>query len=139
MTILRCTDGSLLRQAMSKSEWLERVDCDMDEWAADWNNVALAEGDDFGVFEYEYPGVYTGHYFFGEARGKTAIALSKQMLALMFEKYYAQVIRGLTPSHHRAALWMNRQLGFKDYGEVELVGLGPHRLVILSKTDFEDK
>ena len=134
----RCTDGQRLREAMAKSEWLREVNCDMDEWAANTNNVALESGDDFGVFEYEYPGVYTGHYFFGSARGKTAIALSKHMLAIVFDEYGAKTIRGMTPSHHKAALWMNRQLGFKDYGEVDTPA-GPHRLVCLTKADFEER
>lgn len=136
--ISRVTEASGLKEVMANTPSLTHVYCDMDEWTADKNNVAFEQDGNFGVFEYEYPGVYTGHYFFGSARGKTAIELSKAMLALIFDEYGAMCIRGMTPTHHKAALWMNRQLGFKDYGEVDTPA-GPHRVVILTKADFEER
>jgi hypothetical protein len=135
--IERVTEASGLKAVMANTPTLKHVYCDMDEWIANPNHIALESDGNFGVFEYEYPGVYTGHYFFASARGRTALQLSKAMLAIVFDEHKAKLIRGMTPTHHKGALWMNRQLGFKSHGVVETIA-GPHELVMLTDTDFED-
>jgi hypothetical protein len=120
---------------MDQVEKLRELDIDMDEWIKDENNICLCEGDNYGAFEYNRPGVYTGHYFFGSARGKAAIRISKDILDSIFGLYKAEVIQGLTPSHHKGALWLNRQLGFKHYGVTDTVA-GEHQVFILTKADW---
>lgn len=135
--MLRVTDGRVLKDRMSETPALTHVLCDMDDWAADDRNIAIEEDGDYGVFEYFLPGVYTGHYFF-LSRGSKAKRIAVDMLNEIFDTYEAEVIRGLTPVHHRGALWMNRQLGFQSYGVVDTIA-GPHELFILLKEDFKSK
>lgn len=82
-------------------------------------NVALTDGEgNFGLFEYEAPGIYTGHYFYKTARGKAAFALASEMLDMMFE--IAELIKGLTPTDHKGAVWLSKKLGFTSYGTVTI-------------------
>lgn len=108
-----------------------------DEWLNNPLNVALTDGEgNYSLFEREGLGIVSGHYFM-RARGKQAFLLAKEMLHEAFTgPYDIQVIRGLTPVHHRGALWMNKKLGFKDYGLIETT-VEPYRLVILTKKEWE--
>ena len=109
---------------------------DPEEWLNDENNIALTNGEgDFALFEYEYLGVYSGHYFY-KARGKKALQASKEFLKHLFTNYYVRAIRGLSPLEHLGARWLNKQLGFKSYGILE-TPVGPHELVILTKQEWE--
>lgn len=81
-------------------------------WLFDEKNIALASGDNVSLFEYQREGVYYGHYFFTDARGRSAITLAKEMLSEMFNNREASVIIGITPNDNKAALWMNKKLGF---------------------------
>lgn len=104
---------------------------DCDEWVKNVNNVMLRDNDSTGIFAYEYPGLYTGHYFF-RVGGRKAINLAKAMLSEMFENYGAKAIRGLTKTDNRPALWITRQLGFKSCGLIETEN-GEHELFVLTK------
>jgi RimJ/RimL family protein N-acetyltransferase len=109
-------------------------DLDCEEWVANTNNVMLREGDSTGLFAYEYPGLYTGHYFF-RVRGREALNLAKAMLTEAFENYGAQAIRGMTKTDNRPALWITRQLGFKSYGRV-VTENGEHEIFCLTRDKF---
>jgi hypothetical protein len=108
---------------------------DCEEWVSNPNNVMLRDGHDAsastGIFAYEYPGLYTGHYFF-RVRGREAIDLAKRMLGEMFENYGAKAIRGLTKTDNRPALWITRQLGFKSCGLI-VTKNGEHELFVKTK------
>lgn len=110
---------------------------DCEEWVNDLNNIMLREGDSTGIFAYEYPGLYTGHYFF-RVRGRDAISLANKMLAEAFDTYGAMAIRGMTKTTNRPALWITRQLGFKSMGRVVSEN-GEHEIFCLTKADFERK
>lgn len=110
----------------------ESLDCE--EWVRNTNNVMLREGDSTGIFAYEYPGVYTGHYFF-RVRGRRAIDLANKMLAAAFNDYGANAIRGMTKTDNRPALWITRQLGFKSYGRI-VTENGEHEIFCLTKDEF---
>lgn len=134
--IERVKDATGLKAVMAATPALKHVYCDLDEWIAYDNNIAYkGEGENYGVFEYEYPGVYTGHYFFKDARGKTAFDLSKAILHKVFTDHGACLIRGLTPIDHKGALAMNRRLGFKPYGLVDTPA-GTHEIYCLQAKDF---
>lgn len=127
-----------LRDAISLYPSLnETLNCE--EWVADTNNIMLREGDSTGIFAYEYPGLYTGHYFF-RVRGREAINLAKRMLTEAFNTYGAEAVRGLTKTDNRPALWITRQIGFKSLGRV-VTENGEHEIFCLTKADFkkEDK
>lgn len=106
---------------------------DCGEWVKNTNNIMLRDGDSTGIFAYEYPGLYTGHYFF-RVKGREAIKLAERMLDEMFSNYGAKTIRGMTKTDNRPALWITRQLGFKSYGRVETKN-GEHELFILNEED----
>lgn len=108
-------------------------------WLKDDRNVALQAGESFGIFQYEIPGVYTGHYFFSmRDRGKRAKALALEMLDEFFENYDVKVLRGLTPLQNRAARWMTRQLGFQSFGAVTTLA-GPCELFIMTRDQFRNQ
>jgi len=105
------------------------------EWLADHKNIALMNRDDCALFEYEAPGVYTGHYFF-VSRGKEAIRVGKEFLREIFQGGHGvQVIRGLTPLTNLGARWMNKRLGFTGYGPID-TPTGVVELVILTKKEY---
>lgn len=130
--MLRSFSADDLRDAISLYPAVnDNFDCD--EWVENTNNIMLREGDSTGVFAYEYPGLYTGHYFF-RVKGRAAINLAKEMLNEVFTKYGAQAVRGLTKTDNRPALWITRQLGFKSCGRI-VTENGEHELFILNKED----
>jgi hypothetical protein len=89
------------------------------DWVANDQNVLLRSDDNFALFDYTYPGMFTAHYFFGSARGREALKLSREMLKTIFLEHGAHVIRGLTPVENKKAAWMTRQLGFTSHDFVE--------------------
>lgn len=111
---------------------------DVVAWVSNPNNISLI--DNFGnvaLFEDCGGQTYSGHYFF-VSKGKEAKDQALEALDLMFNKYHAEVIKGLTPLTHRAALYMNGQLGFRRYGETP-TPKGLHAIVVLTKADFINK
>lgn len=107
----------------------------LDQWLMQDDCYALTNGEDYGLFEWFSPGVYTGHYFC-TSKGRSAINFSKEAIAYMFTETDCNVIRGLTPVGNRAALWMNRHLGFKSYDVLD-TDIGPHEVFILTKKEWE--
>lgn len=103
-------------------------------WLMDENNVMMVDGDNIGLATYEWPGLYTVHWFY-KARGRQALTLAREMFRELFEKYGAKVLRGLTPVELKAARWACRQIGLKSYGIVE-GGEKPHELFIITKEEF---
>jgi hypothetical protein len=118
----------------------EIVGFDCEEWLADPLNIALInENDDIALFEnqVDLKNTVCGHYFFF-SRGKYALKAAKDFLIELFSNDYpVEVITGLTPQNHKGALWMNRQLGFKEYGNVD-TEVGPCRFVMLTKEQWKD-
>jgi hypothetical protein len=112
------------------------IDVDVGAWLGDGDNVALTNDiGDIALFERNYLGIYTGHYFF-RSKGKTARANAKEFLHEIFTEYPVDVIRGMTPLENLGARWMNKQLGFTGYGVLE-TSEGPCELVILTKQEWE--
>lgn len=109
-----------------------------DIWINDDKNIALTDNKgNFSLFEYNLPGVYTGHWFFPYARGRQAINLANEMLDEIFapDKYDVKIIRGLTPLQNLGARWLARQVGFKSHG-VTQTEAGPCELFILSRREL---
>lgn len=109
-----------------------------ENWLANSNNIALTDGlKNFSLFEFELDGIYTGHYFFGNARGREALAIAKEMVREAFSNHPIKVIRGLTPLEKLGARWLSRQTGFTSHGVVQTT-TGPCELFILSKDEWEN-
>lgn len=135
--IARSFDGEALDKEMRATPALKHINVDVLEWIKDPRNLALEEDGNFGVFEYNWDHVYTGHYFF-KVRGKEAKELSIRMLRIAFEEYEMQTVRGLTPIEHRGAVMMTRWLGFEDHGTIDTEA-GPCWIFTLTRRQFEDK
>lgn len=110
------------------------------QWLSDPLNVALEnDNGDIALFENQIalPQTVCGHYFF-KSRGRSAITAGKEFLEEIFkDKYGINTIMGLTPDEHKAAKWMNRQLGFKEHGTIDTV-VGPCVFVVLTKQQWKD-
>lgn len=130
----RSFDSEDMRKALEPYPDLNPPDYDHKAWCENPYNVMLVDGDDVALGTFEYPGVYTGHYFF-KSRGKNAIRVAKKMLRYMFEEQGAKVIRGVTKLDNEKARWMNRYLGFDGLGYIETVD-GMHELFCLHKDKF---
>lgn len=114
-------DVAAVTEALDDSDLVDKS-FNLDEWLSSPYNLALTNPDgDVGLFEYNQPGLYTGHYFF-KSRGARAIQVAVDMLEEMFFRRGARVIRGLTPSDKRAAAFVTRRLGFQSYGFYEFGG-----------------
>ena len=111
------------------------------EWLSNPLNIALInDNNDIALFENQEALSRTvcGHYFFF-SRGKEAVKAAKEFLHELFSSDYGvETITGLTPEEHKGALWMNRRLGFNDYGQVETV-IGPCRFVMLTKEQWKEQ
>lgn len=119
-------------------EVIENGAFDPEDWISEPRNVALTdETGNFGLFTYDYLGMFTGHYFL-RSRGREAKTVAVEMISMLFNDFEAKAICGLTPLKNRPARWMNRQLGFKGLGVIS-VHTGPHELVLLTKEDFFNK
>lgn len=116
--IQRSFNAEDMRKALEPYPELLSPDFDFEEWVADKCNVVLKEGDSVGLFTFEYPGVYSGHYFF-TVRGREAFDLAASMLNEMFRDYGAKVMRGMIPINNRKSRWMSRQLGCESLGYIE--------------------
>lgn len=134
--IKRIHDPEVLREAgRPYPEMFAKVD--VDAWVANKNNILLQDGEDVCFFTFEYPGVYTGHYFF-KAKGKEVLSKGVEVLRWMFG-HDAKAIRGETPIENRAARLMNRKVGFTSYGIIESPKWGPHEHFIMTQEEFKER
>ncbi len=137
--VKRTYDEEKVKQATAQYAE-EIVGLDHKQWLANEKNIALINAnDDVALFENQVNLTNTvcGHYFFF-SRGKNAVKAAKEFLQEVFsDVYYVETITGLTPQDHKGALWMNKQLGFKDYGQME-TEVGPCRFVLLTKEQWKD-
>jgi hypothetical protein len=135
---MRTTNKDVVQKAI-QTYAKEIVGLDLEEWLANPLNIALTnEHGDVAMFEHQVdlPMMVCGHYFFF-SRGKQAIQESHKFLKELFTDYYPEGIIGATPEEHKAALWMNRRLGFKDCGRLE-TEIGPCRFVVLTRQQWKD-
>lgn len=113
------------------SEYPDIVDVgDIRDWLEKPENIALEKDGSFGLFTWDYDGLYCGHYFF-RVRGKEAFDLATNMIDEIFSRG-AKAIRGMTPIDNKPAVFMTRRLGFGDYGIID-TPRGPCHLFILNR------
>jgi hypothetical protein len=130
----RSFDPKLLREATEDFSFVS--DEVIEPWLADHKNYMYAEGDSIGLATYEYPGLYSVHWFFtGAHRGRKAIDLAHSMLDALFHDTNAKAVRGLTKVELRGARWACRQLGLTSYGIMDFAS-GPCELFCTTREDF---
>lgn len=138
MTITKTKNIDLFLRTMSPYLPIEGLE--PSSWLENEFNVALTdEKENLALFERQWrlPRTVTGHYFFN-SRGREALSTAKEMLREVFTgPYLIETVVGLTPTDHKGALWMNKQLGFRSHGIIETEA-GPHEFVLLTKTEWEN-
>lgn len=130
--MIRSFDASKMKEAAGE---FNPPSFDYQAWVDNLNNIMLVDGDDVGLATFEYPGVYTVHWFF-VSRGKQAFDVSTEMVKQMFTRYDAKVLRGLTPIKYKGACLLVRRIGFTSYG-IENIDNEPTEIFIMTKQDFE--
>ena len=106
-------------------------------WLDVEDNLMFRIGDDVGLGTYDYPGLYTCHWFF-KSRGKAAIQTATTMLHELFNNYEVAAVRGVIAIDNRPSIYLSRYLGFKRIS-VEEFKDGPNEVILLTKSDFNEK
>lgn len=112
------------------------VGFDAQELVENEDNVLVTDGEgNYGLFEFEEPGVYYGHYMF-TARGREKTEeVARNLLGFFFQNIPCTEVFGLTPTCHEGALRLNRALGFTFHHIIDSE-VGPLQQVSLKKEDF---
>lgn len=108
---------------------------DFKTWFNRPGNVMFSSGENVGLATYEYPGVYSLHWYF-TVRGRDAINLGKAMIVKLFKDYGAETVRGFVREDLKASRWAARQLGLKSYGVITFADNEPNELFIATKDDY---
>lgn len=88
-----------------------------DDWVADFRNVAIVEGDDIVLFDYEDRDTYQIHVLLNSSRGRKAKACIRRAITEMFRERGAEVIFGMVPEFRRDVAMMARWVGMKSHGK----------------------
>jgi hypothetical protein len=105
-----------------------------EQWLSYPKNMMYREGDSVALATYEYPGMYTLHWFF-KVRGREALNLARKMLTIFFKESDAKAIRGLTRKDLKQACWAARQLGMTSWGDIQ-INDDRYELFTLTKDEF---
>lgn len=92
------------------------------DWVSDPRNIAVMEGDDLALFDYEAPGIYQGHFLF-QSRGKEAVEATRILTRRMFE-HGARMLVGYVPVCNRKAGVIARMAGW-HYAGIKATEDGP--------------
>ena len=106
-------------------------------WVNVGGNLMFRLGDDIGLATYDYPGMYTVHWFF-KSRGKAAIKTAVVMLNEVFTKYGAEVVRGIIALDNKPSVFLSRYVGFQRIS-VEEFADGLNEVILLTKSAFHKK
>ena len=106
-------------------------------WVNIERNLMYRLGDDVGLATYDYPGVYTVHWFF-KSKGKEALRVARIMLDYLFMKHEPEVLRALVLMENKPSRYMAKYMGF-EHLSVEEFSDGPTEVMILTKKVFRDK
>jgi hypothetical protein len=108
---------------------------DFEAWVNNPHNIMWEEDGSIGLATFEYPGMYSCHWFF-KVRGKEAHDLARKMLDDLFSNE-AKIVRGLTSMEpkYRAVRLAARRLGMKSYGVINCPE-GDHELLCMTKEEF---
>lgn len=131
MIIERSFDHRLMKEA---SEAFNGPDFDYEGWTANHRNIMYVVGDNVGLATYDYPGVYTAHWFF-KARGKEALAIAFAMYHDLFNNHDAKAVRGITPVELRGARYLAKRIGFVSLGIADYPD-GPCEIMCLTRDEF---
>jgi len=132
--IKRVFDLPLLLRATDTPEFADQREV-FTEWFDKPKNLMFADGDNVGLATYEYPGVYSVHWFY-QVRGREALDLGRAMCQNLFDNYGAETLRAIIEKRLKASRWATRQIGFKSHGFVTTAE-GEEELFFATKAEFE--
>ena len=96
----------------------------------DPRNIAIVDGDDAILFDFESTGIYQVHVLL-ESRGRRAVDFIQRAFDRMFDDHGAQIIFGLVPDFRRDVKMMARWTGMKYVGK-RATEFGPCEVYVLS-------
>lgn len=101
-------------------------------------NLMFREGDSIGLATYEFPGMYSVHWYY-TVRGKDAVDLGRRMIGNLFENYGAEILRGFVKTRLRHSRWAIRQLGFTSHGKLMFPDGDENELFFITKDEYLKK
>lgn len=114
----RVTDLEGFKDALSLSPCGEDpTDDEMRFFMANDKNLVYTDGDNYSVFTYNTPKIYTGHWFF-RVRGRAALDVADKMLRQFWSETEADYLRGITRVDLQGARWAARKIGMKSQGVI---------------------
>lgn len=108
--------------ASQLSKWMARdfgVASDFGGFLASHLNVCLICGEGAAFFVWHGPGVFEVHITF-EQRGRDAIKLSHELLAIMRSEHWAKMFWAAVPVESRRVIMFTRLMGWKSQGLADL-------------------
>lgn len=133
----RSFDPEVMRKAAEPYPELIPPDYDFQGWLRDTNNVMWEEDGNVTLACFEYPGVYTGHFFIKDG-GKKAVDIVYRSMMRMVDEYGAKAFTGVTPTRLRAARLFNRRFGFTSLGIVN-TERGEHEIFCMTADELKRK
>lgn len=130
----RSFDPEIFREAVLPYPDMISPGFDFKGWLSEPRHVMYHEDGSIGLCTFEYPGLYTVHWYF-KVRGKAAFDLARRMLDDLFSRHDAKAVRGLTQVHLKAAKFAARKIGMKSLGTVRYPD-GDYELLYMTKEDF---
>lgn len=130
--IKRVFDLPLLLRSIEGTDFTPE---DFKTWFDMPRNLMFADGENVGLATYEYPGVYSVHWFF-KVRGRKALDLGRDMVKNLFENYGAETVRGFIKKDLKASRWAARQIGLRSRGFITFEDGEVSELFISTKEDF---
>lgn len=112
----------------------ELVGFDLEEWGEGSSNIMLTDNDkDFAFFEVSENGIYSGHIFAREKRGKELLSFCNSCLSLIFTEFNAKAIKALPCVDNKPANFVLRRLGFTSYGVIHSIAGGLHLFILTNE------
>lgn len=135
--ITRSFDLGLLLKATAPYPDLSPPE-DFKTWFSRPRNLMFREGDSVGLATYEYPGLYSVHWYY-TVKGKDAVDLGRRMIGNLFENYGAEVLRGFVKTRLKHSRWAIRQLGFKSHGILTFPDGDENEVFFITKDEYLQK
>jgi hypothetical protein len=128
----RCRDPKVLDEALDPYDY--HMEPTNEVWLNHPGNLAYTLGDNLGMATFDYPGLYTVHWFF-KAKGLKAVKTSLALLEPIFNEHGAQAVRGVTPLDNKPSRRLAKYVGFETIS-IEEYPDGPYEIMLLSKDRF---
>lgn len=105
------------------------------EWLAVPGNLMYVSGRDVGLATFDYPGLYSVHWFYTDVKGKEAVKLAVDMLDDVFTNHGAKAVRGVIHMDNKPARFLAKHMGYERIS-IEEFADGPNEVILLTKENF---